>query len=590
MKAGNGIAYIGILFFLGPLTRSIWPLVQLLFQASGNVTLFNTTRGENMVHTDSMSIDMDNNTDGDQFEFAPASNGFSLKDSTNLQLIVFRAVLVIASLFLMVNAVRGDTPPASFFPIGVYWQSVSSYDTWQARGVNTVIFFSDRDDWLMESQNAALAHNFWMIRNPQKNIAADKYQKNLLAISHPDEPDINYISPESIAQNYAQWKSLAPNVPVITNFSGQNAMYQADGLTDDLYKKFIKSSDWTSSDVYPVTAWNRPDWIDKKVKLDLNDPTNNGGLPFTAGNSVDKLRDLSGGKKQMAYIETSFQNLGGFSRRSATPAEVRGQTWDAILHGAKGILYFPQQFAPDKSDATSPEVSAEMTKTNAKITKMGEVLNAVPDSQSNFMNLTGGLEGTWRKFGNKTFYFILNFSHDSAYKADVQLWGAKGKAEVVDEHRELLLAGNTINDSFDPYELHIYEVNDSTDATIPNNGSGNNSSGNNGSGSTPSTNNPNSGRPVKTPRKHVRTHPRLANHGGAHTGMDKHVHAGQSRGEHLAGGARTGLQAHHFSQFSDDLTISHVTVSPVPEPTSALALMVLGSGALLRRTRKQVSK
>lgn len=362
-----------------------------------------------------------------------------------------------------IGALAGEMPPANLFPIGVYWQPTGSFDLWKSRGVNTVIGFYSKPSDMAEFNRAAVSKGLWMIRNPAANPADDLHQKNLLAWAHADEPDINGVPAGTLAADYLKWKTADPTRPVIVNFSGQNAQYQADGLTDALYQQYSQSADWISSDVYPVTAWNHPDWIDKNAKLNLKDPTNNGGVPFNPGNSVDKLRALSGGKKQLAYIETSFQNIGrgpAKGARGATAAEVRGETWDAIVHGARGIVYFPQSFHPDQTDATPASVVAEMKRTNAKITEMAAVLNSGSDASSNPMTLGGGLEGTWREYGGKMYYFVLNFSHAAARKAKVTLTGVAGKSmiEVMDESRKLTAMNGSIVDHFAPYQLHIYET------------------------------------------------------------------------------------------------------------------------------------
>ena len=384
-------------------------------------------------------------------------------DTVTIQLIAFRILLIAVAAVLAVTAARADTPPENFFPIGVYWQPTSSFSTWKARGINTVIGFYNRPDWRAEFDTAAAANGLWMIRNPQENPAADINTPHLLAFSQPDEPDINGIPLATLAANYAQWKAAAPNIPVIENFSGQNAMYKYQVGADAEYANFIKTTDWVSNDVYPITAWNRPDWIDKNAQLNLNDPINNGGIPFNPGNAVDKLRARSNGKQQLAYIETSFQNLSSSAStgaRGATAAEVRGETWDAIIHGAKGIVYFPQSFSPDQTDATPPDVVASITQTDAIINQMGGALNSDSNANSNYLNLPGGLEATWRVYQGKLYYFVLNFSHSAANQAKVTLTGLSGTnaISVTNEGRDLSATAGTITDTFAPYQLHIYET------------------------------------------------------------------------------------------------------------------------------------
>src|SRR5205823_4268867 len=156
---------------------------------------------------------------------------------------------------------------------------------------------------------AAVADDLWMIRNPRKNPKADANQPYLLAYSHADEPDVWKVPPAKLLTEYRRWKSAAPSIPVIGNFAGAIVVGQADSVPDSKYRKYLQAVDWASNDVYPLTQYGRPQWIDK---LDITASTAGGSAaPPNPGTSVDKLRELSNGKKQFAYIETSFQNLKG---------------------------------------------------------------------------------------------------------------------------------------------------------------------------------------------------------------------------------------------------------------------------------------
>ena len=132
-----------------------------------------------------------------------------------------------------------------------------------------------------------------------------------------------------------------------------------------LYKtQMAKAADIVSSDFYPVSVWNRPEWIDFSKPLDPKDNYNATGKRLNPGTAIDVLRPWAGGKQQMAYIETSWQ--GPFPTAAAvgvTPSQLRGEVWDAIIHGAKGITYFPQQVAGGNiTDATPANVAAEITR------------------------------------------------------------------------------------------------------------------------------------------------------------------------------------------------------------------------------------
>lgn len=374
--------------------------------------------------------------------------------------IILNAIVWIAML-AGAEPTAADTPPADYFPIGTYWQPTSTYTTWKARGVNTVVGFAYNNADMELFNQAAVANGLWMIRNPRSNIAADVGQKFLLAYEHTDEPDIHTVSAATLAAEYTQWKAANPSIPVIVNVSGANVIYGYAPLDNNAYKAYFNTADIINNDTYPLNGWGRPNWIDKNfVMTPSSDPSNAGTIPFNAGQAVDKIRALTNGKRQYAYIETSFINAGvnpGPGQRAPTPAEFRGEVWDAIVHGAKGIVYFPQSF-PSNNDGTPADVAAEMTKTDALITKMGAILNATGDNSPNYMSLTGGLEGTWRNYNGKLYYLVLNFSHAATNNVKMLLDGATGFSgvNVLDESRQLSLANGVLTDSFAPYQLHVY--------------------------------------------------------------------------------------------------------------------------------------
>ena len=347
-----------------------------------------------------------------------------------------------------------------YFTIGVYYQPIQTYATWKARGINTVIDFPKDEADLKLYDQAAAANELYQIRPPSTVASDDVNNPYLLAYTQPDEPDIQGIPVSTLAANYAAWKARNPNLPIIVNVSGANAVYQLDSLTDSLYKQIFAEAEWVSSDTYPVGVWGQPQWIDKAVpqvpnQWDLST------TPFNDGTAVQKIDQLSGGKQQFAYIETSYQGLSqanSATARQPTPDEVRGETWDAIINGAKGVIYFPFTF-PDTPDGTPANVVSEMTSTDALITEFGAVLSSRSNSNPNYLDLPGGLEATYVNYGGHTYYFVLNFSHTAVNNVTFQLPGvANDTLSVLTEGRSVKATNGSITDSFSDYGVHIYEV------------------------------------------------------------------------------------------------------------------------------------
>jgi hypothetical protein len=270
----------------------------------------------------------------------------------------------------------------------------------------------------------------------------------LLGWAQKDEPDLSNHSPNPAVNIdiYQNWKAIGPAKPVWINFAGPNVTV---GGAD--YRQWVKGGDWIASDWYPIN-WAR---------------YNNIG--FT-GQAIDKLRKDSNGvpKKFLAYIETSWQRLSP-GTRGPTRDEFRGSVWDAIVHGAGGIIYFPQ-VVPNASvggsfsyDGTPADVVAEMTSVDAQIQSYARVLNSTYNPSSrNLTSSNGAIEATWRVMQDGDYFFVLNLSGNTLTGVPLNLTGlTQGVTSlaVLGENRsETLVGTNQIIDNFSPYQVHVYRT------------------------------------------------------------------------------------------------------------------------------------
>jgi len=382
-------------------------------------------------------------------------------------LICLNILSVAASASVGPNAVEwNDTPPnsvgadapggsadvlSSLFPIGVDVQPTFNFARWQSRGCNTLIRVPDGHDidvWTREANRLGL----YMVREPRPNPADDLGETLLLAWSQADEPDIRGRPTREEAQAlYDRLKGTDPNRPVIINFSGGVVLKLQTGtgcagpgdLTGDptCYPAYIAAADWISNDIYPVTGWNRPDrltWV---------------------GQAIDKLRGWSESRPQFAYIETSSQRFIS-GHRGVTPDEFRAEVWNAIIHGARGIWYFPVAFNPFSFDETPPDVVDEMVRQNRTITELASVLQGPINPETLDAVVPEPLEVAWRNATSGGHFVVLNKSNVtlSAQSIGLSGIGSATSAVVYGEDRSIPIADGTISDDFGPYALHIYVV------------------------------------------------------------------------------------------------------------------------------------
>jgi hypothetical protein len=350
-------------------------------------------------------------------------------------------------------AAEAQVPGSYFFPIGVHAQPKGSFDKWAGRGVNTLYQYEGEnnsqgvpsvpmDVW----SSTAASKGLYYVRTPSANPADDLQEKYLLAWAQKDEPDLSNHSPNPAVNIdiYQNWKAIGPSKPVWINFAGPNVTQAGAN-----YTQWDKAGDWIAVDWYPIN-WARFNNIN------------------FIGQAIDKLRNDSGGapKKYMAYIETSWQRINS-GARAPTKDEFRGEVWSAIMHGANGIIYFPQVVPTSgvggsfSYDGTPADVAAEMTTQDSLIQSYGRVLNAERNPSSRSVSASStAIEATWRVMEEGDYFFVLNQSPNSLTGVTLNLAGLATGAPltVMGENRSESLIGSAIVDNFTPYQLHIYKA------------------------------------------------------------------------------------------------------------------------------------
>lgn len=393
------------------------------------------------------------NMDGITLGFvAPSISGAWTALKRRVRGTLFAAAVVACSFLSTAPAADAGVvdPGPDFFPIAVWQQPTSSFSKWQGRGINTLMAVpigNDADAWA----TTAINNGLYQIRLPRPDPTLDINDPTLLAWMHADEPDYRKTPASTLAETYAQYKTIDAQKPVLVNFSGGNLL--AGNPPRSTYEEYMASADWISNDIYPVTGWNMPQWID------YSQPATSRRNP---GIAVDRLHQWSGGKRQFAVIESSNQNLSWVpNSRSVTRHEFRAQVWQSIIHGATGIVYFPMQIGGSfRFDVTPEDVVEEMMIQNARIQSLAGVLNSSPDRVGLTLNFGSPLlEGTSRRYKNNEFYFVLNMSSQTLDDQAISLpTSGFGSVNVVGEARSLLPTAGLVIDDFAPYELHVYQT------------------------------------------------------------------------------------------------------------------------------------
>jgi hypothetical protein len=354
-----------------------------------------------------------------------------------------------------------------FFPVGVFGQPAWAMHGWASIGCNTMLVIPREENaarWDEEAQRLGLA----VIRRPVGDPSADVDRDDLLAWALPDEPDVEANnSPcggncvelsESLS---ASWRAVDPKRKIFVNVAGPNVLLSdacdycngpgdeppaADCYPDNdqCYPRIFETADWISEDIYPVTGWLPSETLREDITV--------------VGRTLDRLRAWTD-KPLFAIIEVSDQRLGfdGTGSRGPTPDEYRAELWHAIIHGARGVFYFPQAFNPFDFEAVSPGVLDEMILQHDRLDDLGPILQTDIDPTAIGVVAEPPLEATWRQTERNTWVFVLNTTN-AAGTGRVRIDAPDGDVEVHGESRTATLSGGALVDDFSAYQLHVYTI------------------------------------------------------------------------------------------------------------------------------------
>jgi hypothetical protein len=351
-------------------------------------------------------------------------------------------------------------PPAdsTFFPIMVWWQPVSLASQYKTCGINIYQapdFSSGELDSLKSiGLYAACGQSQALLSDPNRDI--------IIEWLHQDEPDLAQeispdvygpcISPESTMSLYRKWKAADPTRPVeiglsqgvsFTSYKGRGA---CSGRTD-MYPEYCKSADIIGFDIYPVTS---------------RDTAVAGNLWYMP-KGVDSLYRWSNYEKPVyTCIECTHIN----SRVLPTPAQIRTEVWMALIHGAKGILYFCHEWQPSFAEAAwltrYPEIKSAITVINHQIIDLAPVLNSptIYDKATVSINQPAQVDIMVKVHDGYTYLFAVAMKN----RGDLATYTLHGlpvlaTAEVLGENRSLTIANGQFDDSMAAYGLHLYKIN-----------------------------------------------------------------------------------------------------------------------------------
>jgi hypothetical protein len=342
-----------------------------------------------------------------------------------------------------------------FFPIGVWLQSPARAPAYKAIGINTFVGL-----WKgpTEGQLAALTKYDMFVVASQNNVGLHSANRGIIkGWLHDDEPDNaqpigmglygTCVPATEVVRRTQEMKAHDNTRPVMIGF-GQgiaNEFWKGRGPCsgdENYYSVAARDVDILSFDIYPVGS---------------STPQVKGKLEYVA-RGVTRLMNLAAdGQRVWAAIETTALDPG----HAVTPAQLRAEVWMAIIHGARGIMYFVHEFSPTfREDAIfrHPEVVNKVAEQNELIKSLASVLNGPNLGDTISVQSSVPIATMAKRYQNTVYIFAVAMTN-SASQPRFTLERFDGtKALVVGEKRDVTITRGVFEDSFYGYGAHIYEI------------------------------------------------------------------------------------------------------------------------------------
>lgn len=257
-----------------------------------------------------------------------------------------------------------------------------------------------------------------------------------------------FVPPEKIVDDYRRLKDADPGRPVLLNLgqgvANDDWVGRGPGATLSDYETYVHGADVVSFDVYPVAGVGRPDRL------------------WMVAQGVERLVRWAGSRRP---VWSCIECTGIESGRRPTPAQVRSEVWMALIHGARGLIWFVHAFAPrfDESALLSdPEMRAAVRAINARVRELTPVLEA--PAVDALVSVRGSEPGvpialTARRHGGALFVLAVGMRHGRT-RATFRVRGLprRAVAQVLDEDRAVPVEDGVLVDDFGPFDARLYRI------------------------------------------------------------------------------------------------------------------------------------
>ena len=345
-----------------------------------------------------------------------------------------------------------------FFPIGLYAVCKREFN-----GMNFDVAFKGLKD-----AGFNFAHTYGNSYDPEFLAAAEKYGlklwvgarfpgQKLLEIGrhHPSvlawylgDDTSAHISPEEETDYHDAVKAVDPNT--LTT--------QADPLTPQ-YSDYVNATDTFMPEIYPVRA-------------DKGDPTDRTCVAITIQDMqgvADAMRKYGNGMRHACWpIIQYFKGWSGW-KHFPTREQLFAMSFAAIIQGAHGITWYTYRgFNENEGVTSSPERWKNICDLAGRLSELSPILvERTPEQLPPTTILSGptvdplgknpSVTHLLKRHGDSRYLFAVNAATETV-RARFTLPKNVNQAEVLYEPRKLTVAGKALEDTFEPFAVHIYRL------------------------------------------------------------------------------------------------------------------------------------
>ncbi|BCW35096.1 hypothetical protein StoSoilA2_11520 [Arthrobacter sp. StoSoilA2] len=370
--------------------------------------------------------------------------------------------------FSKADAAEWDDP--NFFPIGVWYGSVNpdqmTFD--KARGIN---FYAQGNPGTDAA--AVAAQGMFTLYKPEN--APDNWAAQVGALME-DEVDGRFGPEEGLAHMRRLAEQYAPaKTGMFTYVNWTNGI-----LTYDRSMQF--SADyWNTSNVNSVAQYYYS-WPClgasrfRSLTGTDNVRTETCHTASMYAKSTELMREINKyrGVQSPIWALPEVVSIGGDAGdyRQITPAQVKAQVWAALIHEARGIMWFTQ--SPDQpqiNECQTGDALATVRLTDAacardQVQAMGEInaevkaLAPVLNTQSYVWNFGDGLDTMLKSYNGDAYIFAMTQDALTGQRTFTLPTGVTPKTvEVVNENRTIAVKDGKFTDDFSVESTHhVYKV------------------------------------------------------------------------------------------------------------------------------------